>query len=234
MLKRLPICCHFRLQIYLPRADSLEKTLMLGKTEGRERRGWQRTMVGCHHRLNGYEFEQAPGDSEEQGGLLCCGPRSLKELDTTEQLNMFSMHTWPWHLTYEPNRISLQMEQDTLFLRTLWSRFHPGAGSQRQPQCPNHTEHSTLSCAILGAKICAIFFTKCRTKWQMALIPSLWNHIAQWTPFCYLVNEISTPPGEEWKRNIYLWLKRKKKCPFIITHWKVCTVSEMAPLALFL
>lgn len=96
------------------------------------------------------------------------------------------------------------MEQDTLLLRTLWSRFHPGAGSQRQPQCPNHTEHSTLSFAILGAKICAIFFTKCRTKWQMDLIPSLQKHIAQWTPFCYLVNEISTPPGEEWKE-IYIF-----------------------------
>ena len=127
-----------------------------------------------------------------------------------------------WH---ESNKISLQMEQDTLFLRTLWSRFHPGAGSQRQPQCPNHTEHSTLLFAILGAKICAIFFTKCGTKWQMDLIPSLRKHIAQWTPFCYLVSEISTPPAEEWKRNIYLWLKRKKKGPFIISYlvWKVCT-----------
>ena len=182
MLKTLPISCHFRLQIYLPRADSLEKTLMLGKIEGRERRGWQRTMVGWHHRLNGHEFEQAPGDGEEQGGLVCCSPWGHKELDTTEQLNMFSMDTRPWHLTYESSKMSLQMEQDTLFLRTLWSRFHSGAGSQRQPQCPNHTEHSTLSFAISEAKICAIFFAKCRTKWQMDLIPSLRKHIAQWTP----------------------------------------------------
>ena len=43
------------------RADSLEKTLMLGKTEGRRRRGQQDEMVGWHHRLDGYEFEQAPG-----------------------------------------------------------------------------------------------------------------------------------------------------------------------------
>ena len=39
------------------RADSLEKTLMLGKIEGRRRRGWQDEMVGWHHRLNGHEFE---------------------------------------------------------------------------------------------------------------------------------------------------------------------------------
>ena len=40
------------------RADSFEKTLMLGKIEGRRRRGRQEDeMVGWHHRLNGCEFE---------------------------------------------------------------------------------------------------------------------------------------------------------------------------------
>ena len=39
------------------RTDSLEKTLMLGKTEGRRRRGRLDEMVGWHHRLNGHEFE---------------------------------------------------------------------------------------------------------------------------------------------------------------------------------
>ena len=39
------------------RTDSLEKTLMLGKIEGRRRRGWQDEMVGKHHQINGYEFE---------------------------------------------------------------------------------------------------------------------------------------------------------------------------------
>ena len=38
------------------RADSLEKTLMLGKSEGRRRRGRQDEMVGWHHRLNGHGF----------------------------------------------------------------------------------------------------------------------------------------------------------------------------------
>ena len=39
----------------IQRTDSFEKTLMLGKIEGRRRRGWQ--MVGWHHWLNGHEFE---------------------------------------------------------------------------------------------------------------------------------------------------------------------------------
>ena len=68
------------------RTDSLEKTLMLGKTEGR-RRGRQDEMVGWHHQCNGHEFEQAPGAGDGQGSLACCSPWAGKELDTTEQLN---------------------------------------------------------------------------------------------------------------------------------------------------
>ena len=34
-----------------------------------------------------HEFEQAPGDSEEQGNLACCSPWGHKESDTTEQPN---------------------------------------------------------------------------------------------------------------------------------------------------
>ena len=53
----------------MQRADSLEKTLMLGKIEGRRKRGRQDEMVGWHHWLNGHEFEQAPGACE---GQVCC------------------------------------------------------------------------------------------------------------------------------------------------------------------
>ena len=35
-------------------------------------------MVGWHHQLNGHESEQAPGDGEEQGSLLCCSPWSCR------------------------------------------------------------------------------------------------------------------------------------------------------------
>ena len=44
-------------------------------------------MVGWHHRLSGHEFEQAPGNGEEQGILSCFNPWGHKELDTTERLN---------------------------------------------------------------------------------------------------------------------------------------------------
>ena len=43
---------------FMQRTDSLEKTLMLGKIEGRRRRGiTEDEMVGWHHRLSGHEFE---------------------------------------------------------------------------------------------------------------------------------------------------------------------------------
>ena len=56
------------------RTDSLEKTLMLGKIEGWKRGTTEDEMVGWHHRLNGHEFEQAMGDGEGQGSLMCCSP----------------------------------------------------------------------------------------------------------------------------------------------------------------
>ena len=40
--------------------------------------------VGWHHGLNGLEFEQALGDDEGQGGLVCCTTWGRKELDMTE------------------------------------------------------------------------------------------------------------------------------------------------------
>ena len=58
---------------------------MVGKIEGRRRRGQQRIeMVGWHHQLDGHEFEQAPGVGDGQGSLVCCSPWGCKELDTTE------------------------------------------------------------------------------------------------------------------------------------------------------
>ena len=49
-------------------------------------------MVGWHHRLNGHEFEQALGNGERQGSLVCCSSWGCKELDTTERLN----NNKPW------------------------------------------------------------------------------------------------------------------------------------------
>ena len=68
MLKLLQYVGHL-----MRRTDSLEKTLMLGKIEGR-RRGKQNEMVAMHYQLDGHEFEQALGVGDGQGSLACCSP----------------------------------------------------------------------------------------------------------------------------------------------------------------
>ena len=57
----------------IQRANSLGKTLMLGKIGGRRRReAREDEMVGGHHQLNGHEFEQDPRVGEGQGSMECC------------------------------------------------------------------------------------------------------------------------------------------------------------------
>ena len=59
-----------------------------GKDWRQEEKGTtENEMVVWHHWLNGHEFEQAPGDGEGQGSLVCCSPWDCKELDTAEWLN---------------------------------------------------------------------------------------------------------------------------------------------------
>ena len=67
------------------RTDSFEKTLMLGKIEGRRMR-WLDGIIDSMD-----VSEQAPGVGDGQGGLACCVSWGCKESDTTERLN------WNWN-----------------------------------------------------------------------------------------------------------------------------------------
>ena len=78
IIKSAKTNCHMKkasYQIYLNLWNLLQK----GTTEDE--------MVGWHHRLNGHEFEQAPGVGDGQGSLACCSPWGRKESDMTERLN---------------------------------------------------------------------------------------------------------------------------------------------------
>ena len=73
---------------HLRKTHSLEKTLMLGKTGGRRRKGLQRMrwLDGIIDSM-GHESEPTLGDGDGQGSLACCSPWGHKELDTMERLN---------------------------------------------------------------------------------------------------------------------------------------------------
>ena len=68
---------------------------MLGKIwRQEEKQITEDEIVGWYHRLNGQEFEQALGDSEGQGSLVCYSPWGHKESDTTEPLNINQQKTF--------------------------------------------------------------------------------------------------------------------------------------------
>ena len=71
----------------MQRTDSLAKTLMLGKIEGRRRRGRQK-MRWLDGIIDSMDMNLSKlGDTEGQGSLACCSPWGHKESDTSEPLN---------------------------------------------------------------------------------------------------------------------------------------------------
>ena len=62
-----------------------------GKDKQEEKGTIEDEMVRWHPRLDGHEFEQAPGVGDGQGSLACCSPWGRKELNTTEQLNWITL-----------------------------------------------------------------------------------------------------------------------------------------------
>ena len=70
-------------------------SFLTGKDRRQEEKGTtEDEMVEWHHRFNGHEFEQAPGDGEGQESLACCNPWGRKESDMTEQLNNRSVQAY--------------------------------------------------------------------------------------------------------------------------------------------
>ena len=80
-----------RLQTFshlMQRANSLEKTLDVGKDERQKEKGvTEDEMIRWHHQLNGHESEQTLGATEGQGNLTCYSSWGRKESDRTYLLN---------------------------------------------------------------------------------------------------------------------------------------------------
>ena len=70
------------------KSPPIRKDPVAGKDRRQEEKGTiEDETVEWHHRLNGHESEQIPGDGEGQGSLAYCSPWDYKELDTTEWLS---------------------------------------------------------------------------------------------------------------------------------------------------
>ena len=106
-------------------------------------------MVGWHRRLEGHEFEQAPGDGAGQGGLACCSPWGCKESDTPERLNhRQGARSYPGGLEGQrcENPTSSAQPQDT---RT--GGGESGVARWRPPEAEPETGHGA-HCKTLGRR----------------------------------------------------------------------------------
>ena len=68
-------------------------------------------MIGWHHQLKGHEFEQTPGDSEEQGSLTCCSTWSYKDLVMIEWLNSNKQQNLLYNVVWFPPYINMNQPQ---------------------------------------------------------------------------------------------------------------------------
>ena len=87
------------------------------RVEGEE--GIRDEMVGWHHRRNGHELGQTPGDGEGQGALVCCSPGGRKESDTTGWLDNNNSKkaaprrwTWAKKQTTQSGRRALRLREE--------------------------------------------------------------------------------------------------------------------------
>jgi len=123
----------------MQRTDSLEKTLMLGKIEGRKRRGWQDEMVGWHHRLDGHEFEQAPGLGDGQWSLVCCSPWGVLQ-SNSQRVGQNWATELSWYMFTHLEQMLLWPCPSFLSALPVISTFHFHAS------CPWHLIASTSDC----------------------------------------------------------------------------------------
>ena len=134
------------------RNDSLEKTLLLGKIEGRRRRGWQR-MKWLASQLSGHEFEQAWRVGDGQGGLVYCSPWTRKESDTTEQLNWISFFKGDF------NKVTKDPVVRTLHFHCQGPGFNPCSGNQNPASCMKWPKKKNVF---------KLFLVQCAIYWELA------------------------------------------------------------------
>ena len=101
-------------------------------------------MVGWHHRLDGHEFEQAPGVGDGQGSLACSSPWGHKVLDSTEQLDYTeprAIYRFSAILMKKPKVFSTDLEQNknlTIFMETQTTLNSQNNLEKEEWSCRDH------------------------------------------------------------------------------------------------
>ena len=149
----------------MQRADSFEKTLMLGKIEGRRRRGRQRMRwldgITDSMDVSLSRLQELDG----QGGLMCCSPWGRKESDTTEWLN--------WTELWDKEFFGKECE---VGCHPLLQRIFPAQGSNPGLLCPLQCR---LILKMLSHQGSPIFDTKVKWKWKS--LSCVWLFVSPWT-----------------------------------------------------
>ena len=96
-------------------------------------------MVGWHHRLNGHDLGQTPGDSGGQGSLACCSPWGRKESDTTKQLNINNKAE-----TLLPQASGGAKKETSYSFQRIWEENHT-AITEVEPLHEQHTGNALLN-----------------------------------------------------------------------------------------
>ena len=121
-------------------------------------------MVGWHHRLDGCEFEYAPGVGEVQGSLACCSPWGRKESDTTKQLN--------WTELLCTRNSSFPLNSLPLFIRQL-QRFGCSLNWYAENSTDNTRAMTSSGLRIkleLTSKLRSVYFIKSVEKSHVSLL----------------------------------------------------------------
>ena len=110
LMLKLQYFCHL-----MRRTDSLEKTLMLGKVEGRRRRGWQRTkwLDGITDSMD-MNLSKLCGHSGGQRSLECCRSQRVGQDRATEQQQHrnLNMNVYGGNIPNGPKLKTTQMSFD--------------------------------------------------------------------------------------------------------------------------
>ena len=118
-----------KLQYLMRRNDSMEKPLMLGKIEGRRKRGPQKMRWLDVITDSRNMFEQTPGAGDGQGSLACCSPLGHKVSDMTERLNWTEMIYRAVYISLIPTSVYKRDNWDSeWYSASLWF-IQPVCGS---------------------------------------------------------------------------------------------------------